>query len=164
LTSTFNASSVAGRFEGGYRFGGPVYGVTPYTAVQVQSVFTPGYTEAAAVGAGGTAQTFASSSATSTRTELGSWVDTQVNVVMFRGRAAWLHEFNRDASISATFAAFPSPSFVVTGAQHPGDAALISGLFELPVFANVTFSGRADAELSSHATTWSGMGIVRYVW
>jgi uncharacterized protein with beta-barrel porin domain len=70
----------------------------------------------------------------------------------------------RDASISATFAAFPSPSFVVTGAQRPGDAALLSGLFEVPVFANVTFSGRADAELASHAATWSGMGIVRYVW
>ena len=164
LTSTFNASSVAGRVEGGYRFGGAVYGVTPYAAVQVQSVFTPGYTEAAAVGAGGTAQTFASSSASSTRTELGSWLDTQVNAVLFRGRAAWLHDFNRDASISATFAAFPSPSFVVTGAQRPGDAALLSGLFEVPVFANVTFSGRADAELASHATTWSGMGIVRYVW
>jgi hypothetical protein len=52
---------------------------------------------------------------------------------------------------------------MVTGAQRPGDAALLSGLFEVPVFANVTFSGRADAELASHATTWSGMGIVRYV-
>lgn len=161
--ATFTASSVAGRVEGGYRFGGPFNGVTPYAAVQVQSVFTPGYTETAAAG-GGTAQTFASRDTTATRTELGSWLDTRVNAVLLRGRAAWVHEFNRDASITAGFAAFASPNFVVTGAQRPGDAALVSGLFEVPVFTNVTFSGRADAELASHATTWTGMGTVRWVW
>jgi uncharacterized protein with beta-barrel porin domain len=161
--ATFTASSVAGRVEGGYRFGGPFNGVTPYAAMQVQSVFTPGYTETAAAG-GGTAQTFASRDTTATRTELGSWLDTRVNAVLLRGRAAWVHEFNRDASITAGFAAFASPNFVVTGAQRPGDAALVSGLFEVPVFTNVTFSGRADAELASHATTWTGMGTVRWVW
>ena len=160
-TATFTASSVAGRVEGGYRFGGPFNGVTPYAAVQAQSVFTPGYTETST---GGTAQTFASKDTTATRTELGSWLDTRVNAVLFRGRAAWVHEFNRDASITAGFAAFASPNFVVTGAQRPGDAALVSGLFEVPVFTNVTFSGRADAELASHATTWTGMGTVRWVW
>jgi uncharacterized protein with beta-barrel porin domain len=84
--------------------------------------------------------------------------------VLFRARAAWVHDFNRDASITASFAAFPSPNFVVTGAQRPGDAALVSGLFEVPVFTNVTFSGRADGEFASHVTTWSGMGTVRFVW
>jgi uncharacterized protein with beta-barrel porin domain len=78
----------AGRVEGGYRFGMPFYGVTPYAAVQAQNVFTPGYTETATAGTGAMAQAFASKSATSTRTELGSWMDTQVSTVLFRGRAA----------------------------------------------------------------------------
>jgi hypothetical protein len=50
MTATFNAQSVAGRIEGGYRFGDPFYGVTPYAAVQVQNVFTPDYTETLAAG------------------------------------------------------------------------------------------------------------------
>jgi subtilase-type serine protease len=165
LTADFSASSVAGRVEGGYRFDvAYYYGITPYAAVQVQSVHTPGYTEVASAGAGGTAQTFASQDTTSTRTELGSWLDTRVNAVLFRGRAAWLHEYNNDVSITGGFAAFPSPNFVVTGARRPGDAALLSGMLEAPLWSNVTISARADAELASHATTWSGQGIIRYVW
>jgi uncharacterized protein with beta-barrel porin domain len=142
----------------------PFYGVTPYAAVQAQSAFTPGYTETATAGAGATAQTLASKTTTSTRTELGSWMDTQVSTILFRGRAAWVHEFNRDVLITSGFAAFPSPNFVVNGAQRPGDAALISALFEAPVFTRVTVSGRVDGEFASHATTLSGMGTVRYVW
>jgi uncharacterized protein with beta-barrel porin domain len=162
MTATFNAQSVAGRVEGGYRFGSLFYGVTPYAAVQVQNVFTPDYTETLA--AGGTSQTFQSKSTTSTRTELGSWVDSRVNGWTLRGRAAWVHEFDTDISLTAQFAAFPSPAFVVNGAHRPGDAALVSALAEVPLWANVFASGRADAELASHATTWSGMGTVRWVW
>jgi subtilase-type serine protease len=162
MTATFNAQSVAGRVEGGYRYGTAFYGFTPYAAVQVQNVFTPDYTETLA--AGGTAQTFQSKSTTSTRTELGSWVDYRVNGWTLRGRAAWLHEFDTDVSLTAQFAVFPSPAFVVNGANRPGDAALVSGLAEVPLWANVFASARADAELASHATTWSGMGTVRWVW
>lgn len=81
-----------------------------------------------------------------------------------RGRAAWVHEFDTDVALTAAFAAFPSPAFVVNGAHRPGDAALVSGLAEVPLWGNVFASGRADAELASHATTWSGMGTVRWVW
>lgn len=41
---------------------------------------------------------------------------------------------------------------------------MVSGLAEVPLWGNVFASGRADAELASHATTWSGMGTVRWVW
>src|SRR5262249_58263896 len=92
-TASFTASSVAGRVEGGYRFGGPFNGVTPYAAVQAQSVFTPGYTETSV---GGTAQTFASKDTTSTRTELGSCLATRVNAVLFRGPPPSPPAFNPD--------------------------------------------------------------------
>ena len=91
-------------------------------------------------------------------------MDYRVNGWTLRGRAAWLHEFDTDVSLTAQFAVFPSPAFVVNGANRPGDAALVSGLAEVPLWANVFASARADAELASHATTWSGMGTVRWVW
>ena len=33
------------RLEGGYRFGTPYGGITPYAAIQAQSFHTPGYAE-----------------------------------------------------------------------------------------------------------------------
>src|SRR5262249_49729070 len=45
LTANFNAQSYGGRLEGGYRFGTPYGGITPYAAIQGQSFHTPGYTE-----------------------------------------------------------------------------------------------------------------------
>src|SRR5262245_41035278 len=46
LTADFNAQSYGGRLEGGYRFGMPYGGITPYAAIQAQNFHTPGYTEA----------------------------------------------------------------------------------------------------------------------
>ena len=42
LAADFNARSVGARVEGGHRFGVPAFGLTPYAAVQVQSLRTPG--------------------------------------------------------------------------------------------------------------------------
>ena len=71
LTANFNAQSVGGRVEGGWRFGGPVFGVTPYAAVQAQSFRIPTYSEADLTN-GGFGLTYNSRTATDTRSELGA--------------------------------------------------------------------------------------------
>src|SRR6201997_337774 len=45
LTADFNAQSYGGRLEGGYRFGMPWGGITPYAAIQAQDFHTPNYSE-----------------------------------------------------------------------------------------------------------------------
>jgi outer membrane autotransporter protein len=46
LTSSFNAQSVGGRVEAGYRYAvQPAIGVTPYGALQAQSFHTPSRSE-----------------------------------------------------------------------------------------------------------------------
>src|SRR5262249_8686597 len=52
LTASFNAQSLGGRVEGGYRFATWYGGVTPYAAIQVQSFHTPGYSEVDGSGGG----------------------------------------------------------------------------------------------------------------
>src|SRR5262249_14756345 len=74
LTADFNAQSYGGRLEGGYRFGTPYGGITPYAAIQAQSFHTPGYTETDAI-ANGFALTFNGRDATDTRSELGTRFD-----------------------------------------------------------------------------------------
>jgi uncharacterized protein with beta-barrel porin domain len=164
LTASFTASTIAGRLEGGYRYGIPTAGVTPYGAVQVQNVWTPAYTEAVAAGGGGAAQSVASRDVTTTRTELGAWFDTVLNTVTYRARAAWVHDFNRNASITETFATLPGASFVINGAQRPGDAALLSSMLEAPIGSNVALSARVDGEFATRATTWAGNVKLRYFW
>src|SRR5262249_44858134 len=73
LRGDFDAHSISARAEGGWRFGSAALGVTPYAAVQVQSVSTPTYTEAALSGSNTFALTYRSDTATDTRTELGAW-------------------------------------------------------------------------------------------
>src|SRR5262249_59141435 len=49
LTADFNAQSYGGRLEGGYRFGTPYGGITPYAPIPAPSFHTPGYTRTPAI-------------------------------------------------------------------------------------------------------------------
>jgi outer membrane autotransporter protein len=69
LTANFNAQSLGGRLEGGYRFATIFGGLTPYAAVQAQSFRTPSYSEADLNG-GGFALSYNGRTAGDTRTEL----------------------------------------------------------------------------------------------
>ena len=52
LTAKFNAQSIGGRLEGGYRLGWTFGGITPYAAIQAQSFRTPDYNETDVNGGG----------------------------------------------------------------------------------------------------------------
>ena len=104
LTASYTLPIAAGRLESGYRFGTAQYGLTPYGAVQAQTAFIPGYVETASSGTGATANVVASYDVPAVRSELGAWADTRLwtnSNILLRGRAAWVHEFIRDATVSA---------------------------------------------------------------
>ena len=71
LTASFNAQSIGGRVEGGYRFGMPAGGITPYAALQAQSFRTPTYSETDLTN-GGFGLTYNGRTATDTRSEVGA--------------------------------------------------------------------------------------------
>ena len=141
LRATFNAQSFGGRVESGYRFAladTPVarLGLTPYAAVQLQSLRTPGYAENAVSGSNQFALAYASQTVTDTRTELGFWLDSQRALhsgahLTLRGRAAWVHDFDPESRFNAAFQTLPGASFTVDGAAAPRNAALLSSVAEL---------------------------------
>jgi uncharacterized protein YhjY with autotransporter beta-barrel domain len=93
LTADFKAQSFGGRIEGGYRFGTPIVGITPYAAIQAQSFRTPGYSEIDTNG-GGFGLSYNSRSGTDTRSELGARFDhvaafDRNAVLTLRARLAW---------------------------------------------------------------------------
>ncbi len=91
LTAKFDAQTVGGRIEGGYRFATPIGGFTPYAAAQAQAFRTPTYTEADLAGSG-FGLTYRGRTASDTRSELGARFDratlvTPNSVLTLRGRA-----------------------------------------------------------------------------
>ncbi len=120
LKASFDANNLGGRVEGGYRFAAGAAGVTPYAALQAQSIRLPAYAETA-FGSPQFALGYAGQSVTATRTELGSWFDTQFalrdgTIMALRGRAAWANDHSSDRTVNAAFQAIPGGSFTVTGA------------------------------------------------
>jgi YVTN family beta-propeller protein/autotransporter-associated beta strand protein len=168
LTANFNAQSYGGRLEGGYRFGTPYGGITPYAAIQGQSFHTPGYTETDTI-ANGFALAFGSRDATDTRSELGARFDRILAVysnavLALRGRLAWAHDWVSDPTLVPAFQALPGASFIVDGATLAKNSALTSAGAELRLANGVTLLAKFDGGFASHSSTYAGTGTFRYRW
>jgi outer membrane autotransporter protein len=169
LDAGFNAHSVGGRIEGGYRFATSWMGVTPYAALQVQNFRTPGYSETAASGSNTFALTYDARSTTSTRLELGAWFDNTIaldrgNVLALRSRAAWAHDHSSNPGLGAAFQTLPGSNFTVNGAQAPANSLLMSLGAELRLANGWSIGGRFDGEFASGSQTYAGTGTIRYTW
>lgn len=168
LTASFDAQSYAGRFEAGYRYAmAPAFGVTPYAALQAQSLNMPGYSETDVTG-GGFALSYSGETATDTRSELGARFDkaTLLNGVplVLRARAAWAHDWVSNPSVTAAFQALPGSSFIVNGAPLPDNSLLASTGAEMRLSANWLLAANFDGEFASGAQSYGGTGTLRYDW
>jgi len=168
LTSSFNAQSVGGRVEAGYRYAvQPAIGVTPYGALQAQNFHTPSRSEIDLTG-GGLGLSFAAMNATDTRSELGARFDglTTLNglPLILRGRLAWAHDWVSNPALSAVFQALPGASFVVNGAALPANSALASAGAELKLNPHLSLLGKFDGEFANGSQTYAGTGTLRYTW
>jgi outer membrane autotransporter protein len=168
LTAKFNAQSIGGRLEGGYRLGWMFGGVTPYAAIQAQSFRTPDYNETD-VNGGGFGLGFAGRTATDTRSELGARFDNQMllypgAVLALRARVAWAHDWVTDPILAAAFQTLPGATFIVNGATPAQNSALASAGAELRLVNGVSLLGKFDGEFASNSTTYGGTGTIRYRW
>ncbi|HZO46251.1 MAG TPA: autotransporter domain-containing protein [Xanthobacteraceae bacterium] len=169
LEADFNATSFGGRLEGGYRYGSVTLGLTPYAAVHVTGIHTPAYAEAASAGANQFALSYGARSTNDIRSELGFWADTRHAfgngaVVVLRGRAAWVHDYNPGSHIQAAFQTLPGTSFVVNGAAAPRDAALTSAVAEVRMTNGWSLISKFDGEFSGGSRTLAGTGTMKYTW
>jgi outer membrane autotransporter protein len=137
-------------------------------AIQSQSFHTPNYTKTELT-SGGFALAFNSRTASDTRSELGIRYDNQMRldpyrVLVFRARLAWAHDWITDPSVFAVFQTLPGASFIVNGATPAKNSALTSAGAELRLAGGLAFLAKFDGEFSSHSSTYSGTGTVRYTW
>ena len=168
LTANFNAQSLGGRVEGGYRYATVYGGFTPYAAIQAQSFRTPGYSETDGSGLG-FALAYNARTGTDTRSELGARFDRLIapypgSALSLRGRLAWAHDWVSDPSLAAVFQTLPGASFIVNGAVPAKDSALASAGVEYRLANGLTLLGKFDGEFASRSSTYAGTGTVRYSW
>jgi uncharacterized protein with beta-barrel porin domain len=171
LHANFNANAYSGRLEGGYRFVTPWMGgigITPYAAGQFTTFDLPAYAEQVLAGAGTFALSYMAKSVTDTRSELGIRSDKsfamQNGIFTLRGRAAWAHDFDPDRNIGATFQTLPGASFVVNGATHAADSALVTGSAEMKWLNGFSLAGTFEGEFSNVTRSYAGKGVARYSW
>jgi uncharacterized protein with beta-barrel porin domain len=168
LEADFNANTLAGRAEGGWRFGSPFAAVTPYAAVQMVSLDLPGYTERAVSGADTFALSYAGRTDTQTRSEFGARFDyampMQTALLTLRGRAAWAHDYSDNRVANAGFLALPGSAFTVNGATADRDLLLVSAGAELTLRNGFSIAGSFEGEFSGNSESYAGKGSVRYRW
>jgi autotransporter-associated beta strand protein len=152
LSGRFMAKSVSARMEAGWRFDQvlPGFALTPFIAAQAHWTFLPRYTETT-TSAALTPFALANQARTNTtiRAEIGAMVETRVaDRLNVFARAAWANYFARDASVTATFAAFPGDPVTLTGARVGAQAARLSGGFDWLINETTTLTTRVDGEIS----------------
>jgi outer membrane autotransporter protein len=168
LTASFNAQSIGGRVESGYRFATFYGGVAPYAAIQAQSFRTPSYSETDTNG-GGFALSYNARTATDTRSELGARFDRLIALypgaaLSLRARLAWAHDWVSDPTLAAVFQTLPGASFIVNGATPAKNSALASAGAEYRLANGVTLLAKFDGEFAAHSSTYAGTGTLRYTW
>ena len=169
LEANFRANVFSGRLEGGYRYTTPWLTVTPYGAVQVQSIALPAYGESATAGSSQFALNYASRSETTTRTELGARFDKSYllgrgETLTLYSRAAWAHDFDDSARASAIFQALPGSNFIVNGAAPARDGALVTAGAEYKLTNGWSTVVKFDGEFSNTTSIYSGSGTIRKTW
>jgi autotransporter-associated beta strand protein len=168
LEADFNANTLAGRAEGGWRWGGPMAGITPYAAVQIASIDLPAFTERATSGNSTFALSYAGRTDTQTRSEFGARFDyatpMQDALLTLRGRAAWAHDYDNDRIAYAGFLALPGTAFTVNGATPDANSLLVSAGAELAFLNGFSIAGSFEGEFSGNTESYAGKGAIRYRW
>jgi len=170
-TGSFGSNLLSGRLEVGAK---QVYGrfaVTPFAAVQVSQLWQNGFTEANPVPVGAAdplGLSYGSTSVTSLPTFLGAQLDakTEINARPLTGwlRAAWVHEFLTDRSVTAGFTVLPGSSFTVDGARAASDAARFDFGVKYAVASQTSLFANGNVELSNRGQAIAGTVGLRIAW
>ena len=169
LRSEFDVHSLSGRIEGGYRFGAPSLGFTPFAAAQFVVSALPGYSERVMSGPGLFALSYAGRDAVDRRGEIGLRADTTFAVadvaITLTGGLAWAHSFNTGrATATASFQALPGSSFLVSGANRDRNALRSSAGAELKWKNGLALAAAFDGEFTQRSRSYGGKAVLRYTW
>jgi uncharacterized protein with beta-barrel porin domain len=166
---SYDAGVLTARLEGGYGFATPQANVTPFAAWQPTWIALPDYSESVAAGGGPFGLSVQGKTAASQPFSLGVQVDRTFAVgeawsLTPMARAAWVHEFATERSLSASLQAAPGAQFEIQGAPAAGNAALISATLSAAHGDRLALLASVYAGLSGQGEAVGGNLGVRLSW
>jgi uncharacterized protein with beta-barrel porin domain len=167
--ASFASHEFRSRYEVGYRFNVFSGVLTPFTALEWARLYTNGFTETPAAGAGLFALSVAAQTIDSVPFFAGArWTNS---IAVGNGmwltpslQAAWVHEFDPVRNQTGALVNLPGALFLTNGAQPASDAAELKAGAELLVRANVRLSANFEGEFSNRGNTYAGKGAVKVSW
>ncbi len=179
-TETAKSNAIANQLAGRVEIGRPFvlnpdepsrYSVTPFAALQPVQLWTPGYAESSVTASGAPgvfALSYQPQSTTSLPLFLGAQFDAATEIksrpVSAWVRAAWVHEFLADRSVTAGFTVLPGGTFTVDGAKAAYNAARFDMGVKYAVGEQTFLYANGGAELSNRGQTIGGTIGLRFVW
>jgi len=171
-TGSFASDQLSGRLELGWQRKFDGYSITPFVAVAPAALWQHAYSETSTVAGGGTGVlglNYRSNTVTSLPTFLGAQLDTRY--VLAGGqtlspfaRAAWVHEFEPDRQIQASFISAPSAAFTVDGARASPNAVRIDTGAALALNRGASLFANLTGEYSERSRTYAAVGGAKLTW
>jgi len=165
---SFDAGVLTGRVEGGYiiRTSLANLNVTPVIAYQPSWISQPGFSEAVSASYAPVGLAFQGKTATSQPISLGLQVDRTFALggewtLAPTARAAWVHEFSTERSLSASLLQAPSAAWQVYGAPAARDSALLIGTLYAAHGQRLALFSTINAGLSGPSLALGGYVGVR---
>jgi outer membrane autotransporter protein len=171
-TGSFASDLLAGRVEIGWRNDLGRYALTPFATVQYSELWQHSYSETSTTTGGGPGilgLSYAAQAVSSFPTSIGVQIDSRFDLASGQSvtpyaRLAWLHEFNPDSRIDASFISVPGASFSLAGARAASDAAKMDCGLRLALNEQTALSASFNSELAGHSRTYAGTGGLRVTW
>jgi uncharacterized protein with beta-barrel porin domain len=164
VTASFQAHTLSGRAEAGYRIETQRAAISPYAAFQAINHWTPAHSETGGI----FALAYAKSSTTATRFELGARVEHVLSLggtaLTLTGRAAWAVNGGADRRINASFQSLPGSSFTVDGAAPARHAALIDAGAEFDLGGGLAAALNFQGEFSRNVESYGAKAKFSYRW
>jgi outer membrane autotransporter protein len=170
-TGSFASDLLGARLEIGRTYALPRFNITPFAALQGSTLWERGFTESSTAGGlpGILGLTYQSQTVTSLPTFLGVQLDTRwafANGTVWSPfvRAAWVHEFSPDRSITGSFVSVPNTLFTVDGARAWSNALKVNAGSRITLNRYASLFASFDGEFSNSGHSYGGRGGARFSW
>lgn len=128
----------------------------------------PAYAERALTGSSVFALAYGAKNLATTRSELGLRADAKLTLaglpLSLRGGLAWVHNFDPEASVLASFLALPGSSFQVTGAALNRNALRTTASTEIELGKGLSLAAAFEGEFAQNSRSLGGKGAIRFKW
>ncbi|HEX3439442.1 MAG TPA: autotransporter outer membrane beta-barrel domain-containing protein, partial [Pseudolabrys sp.] len=169
---SFASDQIGGRFELGWRQYLDQFTLTPFAAIEPAALWQRAYTESSTATGGGSGMlglSYSAHTTTSLPTFLGAQIDTRYvlaggQVLSPIARVSWVHEFNPDRQIEASFVSIPSTLFTVDGARAARDSVRLDTGATLALNQSVALFANVSGEFSGESQMASATGGAKIAW